>query len=307
MAKYIFRRLAYCGLVLLGVSLIVFFILHLAPGDPVYLLVADGSPDEVLEAMRQKVGLDKPLYEQYWIFISGVLRGDLGESLFFQQKNLKIILQHLGPTAILTFSAVFVSLAISIPLGVFAGLKKGSMLDFFSMFLALLGQSMSPVWLGIMLMYLFSIKLQWLPPFGYGSLKHLILPAITLGAPLAALITRMTRSGMVDVLQEDYILAMRAKGVPEKKINFRYALKNVLIPVVTIVGIQIGTFLGGAVVTETIFGWPGVGRLAVSAIMSRDFPLVQGIILIVSALFVLINTVVDILYTFIDPRMKLFE
>lgn len=307
MAKYLFRRLAYCGLVLLGVSLIVFFILHLAPGDPVYLLVADGSPDEVLEAMRQKVGLDKPLYEQYWIFISGVLKGDLGESLFFQQKNLKIILQHLGPTAILTFSAVFVSLAISIPLGVFAGLKKGSMLDFFSMFLALLGQSMSPVWLGILLMYLFSIKLQWLPPFGYGSVKHLILPAITLGAPLAALITRMTRSGMVDVLQEDYILAMRAKGVPEKKINFRYALKNVLIPVVTIVGIQIGTFLGGAVVTETIFGWPGVGRLAVSAIMSRDFPLVQGIILIVSALFVLINTVVDILYTFIDPRMKLFE
>jgi len=306
-AKYLFRRLAYCGLVLLGVSLIVFFILHLAPGDPVYLLVADGSPDEVLEAMRQKVGLDKPLYEQYWIFISGVLKGDLGESLFFQQKNLKIILQHLGPTAILTFSAVFVSLAISIPLGVFAGLKKGSMLDFFSMFLALLGQSMSPVWLGILLMYLFSIKLQWLPPFGYGSVKHLILPAITLGAPLAALITRMTRSGMVDVLQEDYILAMRAKGVPEKKINFRYALKNVLIPVVTIVGIQIGTFLGGAVVTETIFGWPGVGRLAVSAIMSRDFPLVQGIILIVSALFVLINTVVDILYTFIDPRMKLFE
>ena len=307
MAKYLFRRLAYCGLVLLGVSLIVFFILHLAPGDPVYLLVADGSPDEVLEAMRQKVGLDKPLYEQYWIFISGVLKGDLGESLFFQQKNLKIILQHLGPTAILTFSAVFVSLAISIPLGVFAGLKKGSMLDFFSMFLALLGQSMSPVWLGILLMYLFSIKLQWLPPFGYGSVKHLILPAITLGAPLAALITRMTRSGMVDVLQEDYILAMRAKGVPEKKINFRYALKNVLTPVVTIVGIQIGTFLGGAVVTETIFGWPGVGRLAVSAIMSRDFPLVQGIILIVSALFVLINTVVDILYTFIDPRMKLFE
>ena len=304
MIRFLIHRLALCALVLVGVSIVVFTILHLTPGDPVYLMLPEGASDAQITAMRQKIGLDKPLYEQYWLYASAVIRGDLGESLFFKQSNAKIIFQHLQATAVLTFAAMVVSLSISLPLGVLAGLKKESTVDFFAMFLALLGQSMSPVWMGVLLIYVFSVKFALFPPFGYGTLWHLILPAITLGTPLAALVTRLTRAGMVDVLQEDYILALRAKGVPERKLIFRYALKNVLIPVVTVVGIQIGTFLGGAVVTETIFGWPGVGRLAVSAIMARDFPMVQAIILVVSALFVLVILLVDIIYTILDPRLK---
>lgn len=307
MVRFIIRRLIYCALVLLGVTVFVFLILHLTPGDPVFLLVPDGASEQQITEVRQKLGLDKPLIEQYWIYITNVLRGDLGTSLFFQRSNALLIIEHLKATAILTSAGVLLSLIVSLPLGVIAGLKRGSMIDFFAMFLALIGQSMSPVWLGVLLIYVFSVKIPLFPPFGYGELSNLILPAITLGLPLAAIITRLTRAGMIEIMQEDYILALRAKGVPERIINCRYALKNVMIPVVTIVGIQLGTFLGGAVVTETIFAWPGIGRLAVSAIMSRDFPLVQATILVVSALFVVINMLVDIIYTLLDPRLSLSE
>ncbi|MGI6284857.1 ABC transporter permease [Neomoorella humiferrea] len=304
MVKFIAKRLAYCIVVLIGVSLITFLILHLSPGNPARLMLPEGATEEQVRAMSERLGLNKPLYEQYALYISGVLRGDLGTSLFYKQPNTKIILERLPATVQLTFAAVFLSLLISLPLGIIAGVKRGSTTDLFSMFLALLGQSMSPVWLGILLIYVLSVKFNLLPPFGYGKISHLIMPAITLGTPLAAIVTRLTRAGMVDVLGEDYILATRAKGLPESKVIYRYALKNVMIPVTTVVGIQIGTFLGGAVVTEQIFGWPGVGRLAVSAIMARDFPLVQAIMLVVSALFVLVNLLVDITYTLLDPRLK---
>jgi peptide/nickel transport system permease protein len=234
-----------------------------------------------------------------------VIQGDFGKSIFYKQSNIKIILEALPATIVLTFAAMFVALLISIPLGILSGVKRGSLMDVGAMFFALLGQSMSPVWLGIMLIYILSVSLRWLPPFGSDSLVNLIMPAITLGTPLAALITRMTRAGMIDVLNEDYITATLAKGIPWNRVVNKYALKNVLIPIVTIVGLQVGTFLGGAIVTEQIFSWPGIGRLIVSSIFRRDFPLVQSAMLVVSSMFVFINLLVDILYTFIDPRMNI--
>jgi len=305
MLSFIAKRLAYCFLVVIGVSLISFFILHMAPGDPARLMLPDGSSDADVRAMQVELGLDKPLAVQYLSYMGRALQGDFGRSIFYKQPNIKIIFEALPATIILTFSAMLVALLVSIPLGIVSGVRRGSMIDVGSMFFALLGQSMSPVWLGIMMIYILSVSLRLLPPFGSDSLVNLIMPAITLGTPLAALITRMTRAGMINVLNEDYITATLAKGIPWNKVVNKYALKNVLIPIVTIVGLQVGTFLGGAIVTEQIFSWPGVGRLIVSSIFRRDFPLVQTAMLVVSSMFVCINLVVDIIYVFVDPRMNI--
>ena len=291
-------------IVLLGVSIIVFLLIHLAPGNPARLMLSEGASDAEVAEMEKKLGIDKPLPVQYVNYMSDVLRGDLGESLYYKEPNAKIIMEYLPATAMLTFAAVFLSILISLPMGILAGVKKGSIFDFFAMFFALLGQAMSPVWLGIVLIFILAVNLNLLPSFGYGEFKNIIMPAITLGIPMAALITRLTRAGMIDTLQEDFIVSIRAKGIPERKIISRYALKNALIPIITIVGLNIGTFLGGAVVTEKIFGWPGIGMLAVTAIYQRDFPLVQSIMLIVSAIFVFVNILVDIIYTTVDPRLS---
>lgn len=304
MLLYLKNRLIYSIVVLLGVSVVVFLLLHLAPGNPARLMLPEGASDEEVAKMEIKLGIDKPLPVQYFNYMKDVLRGDLGESLYYKQPNAKIIGEYLPATFVLTFVAVGLSVIIGIPLGIIGGVKKGTLSDFFAMFFALLGQAMSPVWLGIVLIFIFAVKFHWLPPFGYGNLNNMIMPAITLGTPMAALVTRLTRAGMIDVLQEDYITSIRAKGLPEKLVIYKYALKNVLIPVITIVGIHIGTFLGGAVVTEKIFGWPGIGNLAVGAIYCRDFPLVQSILLVISALFVFVNIVVDIIYTMVDPRLS---
>lgn len=302
---YIIRRVLYSIVVLFGVSIIIFLLMHLAPGNPARLMLRDGASEKEVAEMEAKLGLDKPLPVQYFNYISGVCRGDLGESLYFKQKNAKIIGEYMPATILLTFSAVVISLIIALPLGIIAGVKKGTGIDFVSMLFALLGQAMSPVWLGIVLVLIFSVNLNWLPAFGYGSIKNLIMPAITLGIPMAALITRLARAGMIEVLKEDHILSTRAKGIPEIKIITKYALKNVLIPIITVVGLNIGTFLGGAVVTEKIFGWPGIGNLSVTAIYQRDFPLVQSIMLVVSAIFVFVNILVDIIYTAVDPRVRI--
>jgi peptide/nickel transport system permease protein len=305
MLSFVLKRLAYCVLVVIGVSLISFIIIHLAPGDPARLMLPDGASDEDVHAMRVKIGLDRPLATQYLSYMERALQGDFGKSIYYNQPNIKIIFEVLPATILLTFSSMLLALLISIPLGIISGVKRGSMVDVGSMFFALLGQSMSPVLLGILLIYVLSVSLRLLPPFGYGSPLNLIMPSITLGTPLAALITRMTRAGMINVLSEDYITATLAKGIPWNKVVNKYALKNVLIPIVTIVGLQVGTFLGGAIVTEQIFSWPGVGRLIVSSIFRRDFPMVQCSMLIVSSMFVFINLIVDILYMFVDPRMNL--
>jgi peptide/nickel transport system permease protein len=305
MLRYIGKRLVFTIFILIGVSIIVFMLMHLAPGSPARLLLPQGASDEQVKAKEIEMGLHRPLIVQYLDYMGNLIRGDLGTSYSFNKSNATLIGERLPLTIKLTLSAVLVSLCISIPLGVLGGIKRGSILDFIAMFVAVLGQSLSPVWIGIVLILVFSVWLGWLPSMGFGEIKHMVLPAITLGTPMAALVTRMTRAGMIDVLQEDYITATYAKGLSKGEIIFKYALKNVLIPVVTVVGIQIGTFLGGAIVTEQVFNLPGVGMLCLQAINNRDFPLVQSLMLVISAMFVFVNLLVDIIYTFIDPRIRL--
>jgi len=303
--RFFIKRFFYTVLVLLGVSIIAFSLMRLAPGNPAKLMLSENATAEQIKATEIAMGLDKPLVQQYFIYISDVLKGDLGDSIFYKKANAELIFGRLPATALLTLVAVLISLGISFPMGIMSGIKKGSTLDFFSMFFALFGQSMSQVWFGLLLILGFGVYLGWLPTQGYGNVNNIILPAITLGLPLSALVTRMLRSGMYDVLQEDYIIATLAKGTNKFKIYSKYALKNALLPVVTVIGMQIGQLLAGAIIVEQVFGWPGLGSLTVQAISLRDFPLIQSILLVSAAIFVGINLIVDILYTFIDPRMKL--
>jgi peptide/nickel transport system permease protein len=236
--------------------------------------------------------------------MKGVLHGDLGTSLYYKTPNLNLIVDRIPATLLLSVAAIIGACIFAIPLGVVAGVKQGSFTDFFAMFFAVFGQSISIVWLSILLIFIFSVKLGLLPSFGYGSLRHIIMPAAALGFEQAALITRLTRAGMIDVLSEDYILAIKAKGIQNSKIINRYALKNVLIPITTVVGLTFAGFMGGQLVCESIFSWPGIGKLVMAAIYGRDFPLVQAVILVVASFFVLINLSVDIIYSFIDPRLR---
>ena len=293
MGKYFLKRLGFCVFVLLGVSIISFILVHLAPGNPAELMLGDGATAEQIAAMEVELGLDKPLVEQYFLYMKGVLQGDMGDSIFFKRPCLDVIKESLPATLTLTVTAILVCLLISIPMGVIAGVKRGSLVDLGAMSFAILGQSLSAVWLGILLVLVFAVKLQWLPAFGYGTAANMIMPSITLGVPTAALICRLTRAGMIDVMSEDYILNAMSKGIPKSRVVVKYALKNVLIPVITVVGVQIGTFLGGAVVTEQIFSLPGIGRMIVQSISRRDFPLIQSGLLVISAMFVFVNLLVQ--------------
>lgn len=301
--KFILKRLGYTIFVLLGVSILTFGLLKMTPGSPARLMLSDDATEEQIKEKEIEMGLDKPLTVQYFSYITGVMRGDLGNSLFYKMPNSTLIFQRLPATAYLTLVAMGIALLISIPLGIIAGVKRGSVIDLLAMIFALLGQSISGVVLGLVFILFFAVKLGWLPAMGYGGFKFVIMPATSLAMQMAALITRMLRSGMVDVLQEDYITATYAKGISDHEITLKYALRNAILPVITVVGLQVGTFLGGAVVTEQIFGWPGIGTLTVQAIGLRDFPLVQSILLSISACFVLVNLFVDIIYTIVDPRM----
>ncbi len=304
MTRYIIRRLALSLLVLFGVSIVVFGLIHLAPGDPARLMLYDTAPEEEVQAMRKTLGLDQPLYLQYWLFVSHAVRGDLGRSLYYKQPTLGIILEHLPATAELTFAALFVSLAVAVPMGIVSAVKRDTPWDYAGMLLATVGQATPVYWLGLMLILFFAVQLRILPTSGRGGIAHLILPAVALGAPLMALVTRLVRSGMLDILGEDYVRTARAKGVAERFIVLRHALRNIMIPLVTVVGLQFGALLGGAVITETVFAWPGVGRLVVTAIIARDYPLVQAATLLVSFYFVAINLLLDVLYVYIDPRIR---
>ncbi len=304
MTRYIIRRLALSLLVLFGVSIVVFGLIHLAPGDPARLMLYDTAPEEEVQAMRKTLGLDQPLYLQDWLFVSHAVRGDLGRSLYYKQPALRIILEQLPATAELTFAALFFSLAVAVPMGIVSAVKRDSPWDYAGMFLATIGQATPVYWLGLMLILFFAVQLRILPTSGRGGIEHLILPAVTLGAPLMALVTRLVHSGMLDILGEDYVRTARAKGVAERLIVLRHALRNIMIPLVTVVGLQFGALLGGAVITETVFAWPGVGRLVVTAITARDYPLVQAATLLVSFYFVAINLLLDVLYVYIDPRIR---
>ena len=303
--RFLIKRLGLTVLILFMVSIIAFGLMRIAPGNPALMVLPDGASDEAIAAMEVQLGLDKPLYVQYFKYLSGVLRGDLGTSIVYKVPVARLIFERLPATASLTVVTMIFCLLISIPLGIIAGSRQGTIVDFLATMFALLGQSMSTVWLGIFVIYIFSVKLGVLPSMGYGTWQHYILPAITLGYPVAAQVTRMGRSGIIDVLKEDYITATYAKGISKAVVYTKYAFKNALIPIVTIVGMQIGTYMAGAVVVETIFSWPGFGQLIFQAVGTRDYPVVQSCLLVAAAMFAIINLLVDILNSFIDPRITL--
>ena len=292
-------------IILIFVSIIAFALIRIAPGNPAMLVLPDGASAEAIHAMEIKLGLDKPLTEQYFRYLGGILKGDLGTSIIYKIPVSDLIFQRLPATFKLTIVTMLVCLLISIPLGIIAGSRQGTVVDFGATMFALLGQSMSTVWMGILVIYVFAVKLGWFPAMGYGTWQHYVLPACTLGYPVAAQVTRMGRSGIIDVLKEDYITATYAKGISRAVVYTKYAFKNALIPIVTIVGMQIGIYLAGAVVVETIFSWPGFGQLIFQAVGTRDYPLVQSCLLVSAALFAIVNMLVDIVNSFIDPRITL--
>jgi ABC-type dipeptide/oligopeptide/nickel transport system permease component len=303
MTRYLISRLVQSIFVLLGVSLVVFLLLRLAPGDPARALLPEGATNEELQAARVQLGLDRPLPVQYAIFMRGLFQGDLGDSIMQRQPALGLVLDRLPATFQLTAAAFVVAVSIAVPAGIISAIRRDRPIDYLTSALALLGQSMPVYWLGLVLILVFSVQLRWLPTSGYG-LRNVVLPAITLGAYLMALTARLVRSGMLDTLAEDYVRTARSKGLGERVVVLRHAFRNSLIPLVTVLGLQFGTLLGGAVVTETVFSWPGVGTLAITAIAQRDYPIVQAVVLVVSACFVLINLAVDVLYAVIDPRVR---
>ncbi|MDO9209626.1 MAG: ABC transporter permease [Deltaproteobacteria bacterium] len=304
MKSYILKRLFHSIFVLIGISVVVFIILHLT-GDPAALLMPmDATPEQVAQ-FRKEMGFTDPLLVQYWRFFKGTLRLDFGLSFRHSQPALDLVLERMPATIQLTITAMIIAMIIAVPVGIISAIRRNSILDHIGMTGALLGQSTPVFWLGIMLILVFSVTFQWFPSSGRGTLQHLILPAVTLGMFSMARTARMMRSSMLEVLGQEYMKTARAKGLSPRMVILKHALKNALIPVVTIVGMELGTLLGGAVITETIFAWPGVGRLAVQAIYNRDYPVVQAAVFLLASIFVLVNLVVDILYTYLDPRVKL--
>ncbi|MBI1737394.1 MAG: ABC transporter permease [Candidatus Rokubacteria bacterium] len=304
MTTYLARRLSQSLLVLFGISFVVFGILFLT-GDPaLVLLPPDASPEDVVR-FRKAMGFDDPFFVQYGRFLKGALRGDFGESIRHGEPAFGLVVERMPATFELAGAGLLLALVLAIPAGIVSAVRRNTAIDYFSTVVALLGQSMPTFWLGIMLILVFSVQFNLLPSSGRGTLRHLILPAITLGLFTTARITRLTRSGMLEVLNQDYIRTAKAKGVGDPPIVWKHALKNAAIPIVTIVGIELGTLLGGSVITETIFAWPGVGRLSVQAIYNRDYPVVQAAVFLLASTFVVVNLVVDVVYTYLDPRIRL--
>lgn len=304
MKKYLFRRLFLLVPVVWGVSTLVFLFLYLIPGDPVEIMLGETAQAADKALLRHELGLDRPVYLRYLDFLGGLVRGDLGSSFYFKQKVLSTILKRYPATLELALAAMAVAILIAIPLGIISAIRQYSLIDNTSMFLALVGVSMPNFWLGPLLILVFSLQLNLLPVSGRDGLASLILPAITLGTALAAILSRMTRASMLEVLRDEYITTARAKGLKEKAVILRHALRNALIPIVTIIGLQSGALLSGAIITETIFSWPGIGRLLIQAIETRDYPLVQGCVLVISFSYVLVNLLTDILYAYVDPRIR---
>jgi peptide/nickel transport system permease protein len=304
MRTFLVRRLLQSLVVLLGVSFVVFFILFLT-GDPAAVLLPPEASAEDIRLFRERMGFDDPFFVQYGRFLAGAVRGSFGESIRHGEPAFDLVVERMPATFELAGAALLIALCLAIPAGIVSAVRRNSVLDYVATVVALLGQSMPTFWLGIMLILLFSVQLQWLPSSGRGELRHLVLPAITLGLFTTARITRLTRSGMLEVLNQDYIRTARAKGVANPPVVWKHALKNAAIPIVTIVGIELGTLLGGSVITETIFAWPGVGRLSVQAIYNRDYPVVQAAVFLLATTFVMVNLFVDVLYTYLDPRIRL--
>ena len=314
MRRYLARRLLLLVPVLAGVSVVIFMVLHLSPGDPVEIMLGSQATQEDRARLRAELGLDQPLHVQYGRWLGHVARGDLGRSLWMKRPVLDEVLGRFKATLVLTGTALLLSSLAGVALGVASATRPDSVLDRLSAVASLFGASMPTFWLGIVLMVVFALWLGWLPASGmyaaYGGgdlrdlLAHLVLPAVTLAAASVTIIARLTRATMLETLGQDYIRTARAKGVVERAVVLRHGLKNALIPIVTVVGVQAGYLLGGAVLTETVFAWPGVGTLMVQGILARDFPLVQGCVLVVALSFVLVNLAVDLLYAWLDPRIR---
>jgi ABC-type dipeptide/oligopeptide/nickel transport system permease component len=302
--RFIARRLALTIPVLLGVATLVFSLIHFIPGDPVQAMLGDAaSPADVAE-MRTRLGLDRPLLEQYGKFLQGVVKGDLGRSMRTNEPVTDTIVERMPATFELALAAMLVAIGIALPLGIAAAVWRGTAMDHGATTLSLLGISIPNFWLGPLLALLFAVELGWLPVSGRGTWAHLVLPAISLGAALSAILARMTRATLLEELREQYVQAARARGVSRARAVLRHAFRNSLIPVVTLLGLQFGAVLTGAVITETIFSWPGIGRLLIQSIGFRDYPLVQGCILLIAVTYVGVNLLTDLVYGVIDPRIR---
>src|SRR5438477_6200940 len=304
MRVYVFRRVGQSALTLLGVSVLVFVILRILPGDPARMLLPDGAPESAVEELNRHLGLREPLPVQYLIFLRSVFRGDFGQSFQYRAPALQVVLERLPATVQLTLVAMLLTVVFGVSIGIVAAVRQGSAYDYAGTVLAVLGQSLPNFWLGIMLVLLFGVTLRWLPTSGFGGWASLVLPSVTLAAFPTALVARLTRASLLEILGQEYIRTGRAKGLGERRVVLRHALRNATIPLLTVLGLQIGTLLGGAVIPESIFAWPGMGKLVVDAIFFRDFPVVQTILILSATIFVVINLLVDLLYSVIDPRIR---
>jgi peptide/nickel transport system permease protein len=302
--RFLLQRAIHSAVVLFGALTLVFFVVRLVPADPVRIMAGpDASPKEI-EATREALGFNKPIYTQYAIYLKNVLQGDLGRSFRYHRPTASLVVERFPATLQLAFASMVLAVLVAIPAGIYAAMKRGTLCDTVTVGVSLLGQSVPTFWLGIVLIMVFAVRLHILPTSGYGGWRHMVLPTITLALYMMALITRMNRSSMLEVLHADYLRTARAKGVPERVVLLHHALRNALIPVVTIVGLQTGTLLGGAVITETVFAWPGIGSLAVDSITTLDYPVVQAVVVLSGGIFVIINFALDVVYAWLDPRIK---
>jgi len=304
LTQYILRRLVLVVPVLIGVSIVVFWMIRAIPGDPARVIAGEAATEELLERVREQYGLNEPPHVQYLIFVKNVLTGDFGRSIRSRRPVIDEIRTRIGPTVELAVGSMAVAVFLGVTTGILSAVRPNSWVDAVSMFIALVGISMPVFWLGLMFMYLFSYQLEWFPTAGRGTWRHLVLPALTLGLSSAAIIARMTRSSMLEVLRQDYVRTARAKGLAERVIVLKHAFRNALIPIITVTGLQFGSLLGGAVLTESVFAWPGIGRLMVESIIARDYPVVQMSVLVVALAFILLNLIVDILYAYADPTIR---
>ncbi len=305
MLRYLVRRILLTIPVLLGVATLVFSLIHLVPGDPAQAMLGDGASPQDVADLRVSLGLDRPLLDQYVTFVRQAVTGDLGHSFRTGQPVTTMIVERLPATAELAIAAMIVAILIAIPLGVIAAVWRGTAVDYAAMTFALAGVSIPNFWLGPLLAIVFAVELGWLPVSGRGTLAHLVLPAVSLGLALAAMLARMTRASLLDELRELYVRAARARGVSRAVAITGHALRNSMVPLLTIIALQFGAVLTGAVITETIFAWPGIGRLLIQSIGFRDYPMVQGCILLIAVTYVTVNLVTDLMYGVLDPRIRL--
>jgi peptide/nickel transport system permease protein len=305
MPAYLISRLFMAVWVIFGVTTLVFFLIHWVPGDPVEVMLGESASAADRELLRQALGLDRPVLQQWLSFLAGVLRFDLGDSLYHQQPVAELLQARYAATAELAVTALVIAVLIAVPMGILAAARQGSVWDLGAMGFSLLGVSIPNFWLGPLLVMVFSLALGWFPVSGRSGVASVVLPAITLGTSMAAVLSRMIRSSLLEVLGEDFIRTARAKGLSPYRVLIRHGLRNAWLPVLTLLGMQLGALLGGAVVTETVFNWPGVGSLLIESIQRRDYPVVQGCVLLISLTYVVVNLLTDLLYGWIDPRIRL--